>query len=216
MSNLLRIHRMRQSLILLAAEIRKYVADLGKSSYIVMSTGFWYEWSLAIPPAFGFDFANRKVTFFDEGETKISTSTWPQVGRAVAALLSLPVKSEGAKRQACLENFKNQIVYVNSFNVSQKDMLESALRVTDTKEADWTITKEPSKDRCENGLKEIQEGMRVGFAKMMYTRVFYPDGCGDVSDKTINHLLDLPEEDIDEATKRAIERSAGAKWVDGH
>lgn len=58
---------------------RKAITVLGKSSYISVSTWFWYEWSLAIPPAFGFDFVNRAVTFFDEGETKISISTWPQV-----------------------------------------------------------------------------------------------------------------------------------------
>lgn len=58
---------------------RKAISDLGKSSYIAVSTGFWYEWSLGIPAAFGFDFANHAVTYFDEGETKISVSTWPQV-----------------------------------------------------------------------------------------------------------------------------------------
>jgi hypothetical protein len=51
----------------------------GNSSYISITTGFWYEWSLAIGPAFGIDLDKRTVTFFDEGETKISTSTWPQV-----------------------------------------------------------------------------------------------------------------------------------------
>jgi hypothetical protein len=59
--------------------IRKAISDLGKSSYISVVTGFWYEWSLGISSAYGFDFANRKVTFFDDGETKICTSTWPQV-----------------------------------------------------------------------------------------------------------------------------------------
>lgn len=87
-------------------------------------------------------------------------------------------------------------------------MLESALRVTGTKEEDWTITKEPSQERYSSGIKEIQEGKRVGFAKMMYTRVFYPDGCGDFEHKgTLNNLLGLPQESIDEATKVAIERS---------
>lgn len=58
---------------------REAVTDLGKSSYIAVSTGFWYEWSLANPAAYGIDFANRTATLFDDGETKISTSTWPQV-----------------------------------------------------------------------------------------------------------------------------------------
>lgn len=58
---------------------RKAIADIGKSSYIGLSTGFWYEWSLAIPAAYGIDLINHTATLFDEGETKISTSTWPQV-----------------------------------------------------------------------------------------------------------------------------------------
>lgn len=65
--------------VVLAVVTRKAIADLGKSFYIAVPTGFWYEWSLAVPAAFGFDFANRTVTLFDEGETKISISTWPQV-----------------------------------------------------------------------------------------------------------------------------------------
>jgi hypothetical protein len=32
-----------------------------------------------MPVAFGFDFANHTVTLFDEGNTKICVSTWPQV-----------------------------------------------------------------------------------------------------------------------------------------
>jgi len=131
--------------------------------------------------------------------------------------LSLPIKPEGPNKEAYLENFKNKIVYVNSFTVSQKEMLESALRVTGTKEADWTFTKEPSQERFLIGLKEIKEGKRIGFAKMLYTRVFYPDGCGNTEHGrgTINGLLDLPKESIDEATKVAIERSK-VSWIGGH
>ena len=142
------------------------------------------------------------------------TQNSSQAGRSIAALLSLPIKREGSNREACLEDLKNKVVYVNSFTVSQKDMLESALRVTGTKEDDWTITKEPSQERYSSGIKEIQEGKRIGFAKMMYTRVFYPDGCGDFEHNkgTINSLLDLPKENIDEATKAAIERSKISPW----
>ncbi|CAJ2513499.1 Uu.00g016180.m01.CDS01 [Anthostomella pinea] len=202
-------------------ETRRAITDLGKSSYIGISTGFWYEWSLAIPAAFGIDFAKRTATFFDEGETRISISTWPQVGRAVAALLSLPIAppgdSEGtsSSNAACLENFRNQLVYVKSFTVTQREMLASAMRVTGTKESDWTITKEPAQERYTTSLSEIKEGKRVGFAKMMYTRVFFADGVGDFEDgrDTMNGVLGLPEEDLDEATERAFERSKGPSWV---
>ena len=94
-------------------------------------------------------------------------------------------------------------------------MLDSALRVTNTKEDDWTITKEPAQERYSSGIKEMGEGKRIGFAKMMYTRVFYPDGCGDFEHNkgTLNSLLVLPKEDIDEATTAAIQRSKTSSWV---
>jgi hypothetical protein len=193
----------------LAVYTRKAITDVGKSSYIPVCTGFWYEYTLANPAAFGIDLLERSVTFFDEGDTKISVSTWPQIGRAIVALLSLPIKSEASDKGPCLESFKNRVVCINSFTVSQKDMWQSALRTSRTKEDEWTITKQPAQERYSSGLKEIKEGKRIGYAKMMYSRVFYSDGCGDFeyNKGTLNSLLGLPEESIDDATKVAIERS---------
>lgn len=65
--------------LILAVASRKLIADVGKSSYIAVVTGFWYEFSLANPSNYGFNFVDRTVTLYDEGDTKISTSTWPQV-----------------------------------------------------------------------------------------------------------------------------------------
>lgn len=111
--------------------------------------------------------------------------------------------------------FKNKVVYVKSFTISQKDMFHSALRVTGTTENDWQITSQPVKERYLTGLKEMQQGSRAGFAKMIYSRIFYPDGHGDFEHGkgTINALLDLPEEDLDQATEAAIERSKGFPLV---
>ena len=58
---------------------RKLIEDIGKSSFLAVVTGFWYEYSLGKPTNYGIDFVNRTATLFDGGETKISTSTWPQV-----------------------------------------------------------------------------------------------------------------------------------------
>ena len=193
---------------------RELITKLGKSSYIAVSTGFWYEWSLAIKAAYGFDFTNRTVTLFDEGETKISTTTWPQVGRAVANLLSLPIHPEGHDKDRCLDRFKNSQVYVSSFTISQKDMQESVLRTTQTRLEDWKVTKEPAKERYAAGLEAMQTGDRLGFVRMMYTRVFYPDDSGNYEKTrgTINDLLGLPKENIDEGTKAAIQRSKEVSW----
>lgn len=61
------------------AATRELIEQIGKSNYIGVNTGFWYEYSLGIPKNFGFSFAERKVQFYDDGNTKISASTWPQV-----------------------------------------------------------------------------------------------------------------------------------------
>ncbi|KAK6000685.1 hypothetical protein QM012_003410 [Aureobasidium pullulans] len=195
---------------------RQQIASKGqdKTKYIAVTTGFWYEWSLAIAPAYGFDFAKKAVTFFDDGETIINTTTWPQIGQAVAALLSLPISAEESCK-GCLSDLGNQQVYISSFAVSQKDILESVLRVTGTRSEGWSITYEPSKQRYADGLEEIKQGKKIGFAKMMYTRVFYQDGCGNFgkSRGTLNELLELPQEDLDEFTALAIERSKETQWV---
>lgn len=189
---------------------RAQIMELGKSAMLDVACGFWYEWSLAIPASYGFDFANKTVTFFDHGTTKISTSTWPQVGRAVAALMSLPIMPEDGNKERCLEHFKNSTVYVNSFTISQQDMFDSVLRVTGEKAEDWKITREPARERYAAAAKALKEGTdKTAFAKMMYTRVFYDDGNGnfEVNRGLANEILGLQKDDLDEATKRAIKRA---------
>ena len=61
---------------------RDAVAKLGKSSYIAICTGFWYEYTLAMPHSFGIDLQKRQALLFDEGKTKVSLATMPQVCQA--------------------------------------------------------------------------------------------------------------------------------------
>ena len=203
-----------------ANENLQHITNLGQSSYLAMITSFWYEWSLAIPLAYGFDFENRTVTMFDDGNTKITTSTWPQCGRAVASLLSLKVSPDGADdKSVCLDQFKNHWIYTSSFTVSQKDMLDSVLRVTNTKLDDWTVKHEPSQERYQAGLEQLKAGDRQnGFVKVLYTRVFFPDGTGNVekSQGLHNDALGLPKEDLDEYTKLAIKRAEELKSGSGY
>ena len=170
---------------------------------------------MSLGAGFGIDFPKKQVTFYDVGETKISTSTWPQIGRAVAALLSLPVQAEESSKEACLEHYKNHLVYTKSFTVSQREMFQSALRVTGTNEAEWTITFEPAEERYSQGIEQIQKGERTGYAKMMYTRVFFKDGVGNTekSRGVANEVFNLPQEDLDEATSRAELRSRSPQWT---
>ena len=185
---------------------RAHIEKLGKSSWIGVTCGFWYEYSLAAgPPTLGFDFKTRTITFIDDGNTKINSCTWRQVGRGVAKLLALKIQSDDD--EPCLAHYENKFIYVSSFRVSQKDMLDSVMRVTGTTLNDWTIKHEPSPSRYKAGLEAMYKGDFSGFAQMMYSRVFYQDGSGDyeTSKGLQNGVLGLPKEDLDEATKVAIE-----------
>lgn len=179
------------------------IKDLG-ASYVTICCGYWYEWSLALGNQwFGIDIKNNKVTFFDDGKTKINVSTWDQCGRAVAALLDLP--ESGAK--PALSDWKNEVLYFDSWKLSQRDMLDSLNRVLGTTDKDWEITYEPTEKRYKDGIEEQKNGIFTGFAKMIYSRIFFPTGDGDYESTRglSNELLNLPKEDLDEYTKKTVE-----------
>ncbi|KAK7966569.1 uncharacterized protein PG986_000846 [Apiospora aurea] len=193
--------------------VRKHIEERGVSGWIGVVCGFWYDFSLGGSPSrYGFDFGNRSVMLFDEGTQPINTTTFPQVGRAVARLLALPTERESVGgsggRKGSLADFRNGFVYISSFCVSQRDMLESALRVTGTQLEDWNISHEGSAERYAKGLQMMKEGNRVGFVQAMYTRTFFPndDGAYEKSRGLDNELLSLPVEDLDEFTGLAVAR----------
>lgn len=175
--------------------------------WVTVCCGFWYDYSLAGGEArFGFDFDKRALTIYDDGNTKNSTSTLKQVGRAVAKVLSLKeLPDDENDTTLTLSSFLCKGVYLKSFVVSQSEMFESVKRVTNTTVADWTVTHEPSKKRYEDGLAQVKGGNMAGFSKLLYARAFYPEDPSDVSDKAQNELLGLPEESLDEATREGVE-----------
>ncbi|KAK4931677.1 hypothetical protein LTR49_001742 [Elasticomyces elasticus] len=181
--------------------IRKYIEEKGVN-WVSCVCGFWYEFSLSgAEIRYGFDFKKRSLTIFDDGKVKHTVSSWPQVGRAVSKLLALPVSGSSP----CLEDWKNKQLCISSFTLSQRDMFDSVLRVTNTQESDWTITNEGTQDRLKRGQEMMKQGNFAGFAIMLYVSVFFPNGRGDNTALNQNDKLGLPKEDLDEATKVAVE-----------
>ena len=201
-----------------AQATRELIASHAPLSYTAVTCGFWYEFSLSGSAyRYGFDFKNKTVVFIDDGTTKINTSSWPHCGKAVASLLSLKLlPDDESDKSPTLSQFRNDFIRVSSFRVSQKDMFASILRCTGEKESDWKVSYEKSKERYEAGNKLMQEGNREGFAQLMYTRVFYPDGTGDYeSRKGLSHqALGLKGEDLDHYTQIAIDMAKeGPKYA---
>lgn len=190
-------------------QARDLVVSLGKSAYLSMVSSFWYEFSLAGSESrYGFDFPTKHMTFYDEGKTAINTSTFLQCGRAVAALLSLKILPEDENdKSPTISQFRNKPVFLSSFSISQKDMFDSVLRVTGTKEQDWTIGYQDSRERYKKGLEKMKAGDRQGYAELLYARGFYPTDEANFEKRGLlhNELLGLPKEDLDEATKRGVD-----------
>ena len=192
--------------------IQKYIEEVGQSCWIDFVSGPWYELSLgSTADRFGFDFKEKRVTFFDDGNAKINTSTWEQTGRAVAQVLALDKEVGNGDNKLTLSGLKNQLLFFSSFLVSQRDMFQSVLRVAGSREEDWDITYENSAKRYKEGLDAMKQGARTGALRAMYSRSFFieEDGFGSAafepSRGTYNEALGLPVEDLDERTRAAIE-----------
>jgi hypothetical protein len=191
------------------------IESLGISSYLLLVCNFWYEFSLGGgPDRYGFDFKKRSFVLFDDGNVAINTSTWPQCGRAIANLLSLKeLPDDETDQSPTLSQFRNGSIYISSFRLSQRDMLESVKRVTGTTDADWTITHESAEQRWQDGQAALQQGNMKAFPKMLYSRMFFPNGDGDYQSSRglHNDLLGLTVEDLDEFTAIGVRMGANGE-----
>lgn len=196
------------------APVKQQMEKLGLS-WIGVTCSFWYEFSLGGgSDRYGFDFEKRTLTFFDDGNTRINTSTWAQCGNAVASLLSLKVLPDDQNDKAPnLSQFRNKMVRISSFTVNQKEMFDSVLRVTGTSADDWKISQEDSPARYKAAAEAMRKGDFSAYVTMMYTRIFFQDGVGnyEASKGLDNEVLGLPKEDLDEYTKAAVEYSKAGK-----
>jgi hypothetical protein len=102
------------------ASVRE-IEEIG-SNWIAIKPNFWYEYSMGVGPfAFEFDFP-KSVTFYDDGKSKVKTTTWPQTGRASAALVNLKKLPEDEDdKSITLTQLQNKPLYISSFTLNQRD-----------------------------------------------------------------------------------------------
>jgi hypothetical protein len=192
---------------------RDLIESLGLS-WIGVTCGFWYEYSLSGPGLYGIDIGKREVVFFDDGNTKLNTSTWEQTGRAVAAILAMPILPQDEEDEnLTLTSYRNRMLFVKSFAVSQREMFDALKRVTATSDHDWNISSVSAKERFAKANEDLKGGNRWAFATRLYTRYFIDDaGLFEKNHALENEKLELPVEDLDEATKKAVELQKGGWW----
>ncbi|KAH7381773.1 NmrA-like family protein [Cadophora sp. MPI-SDFR-AT-0126] len=82
-------------------------------SWTAIVVGSLFDWTFQYPGLMGWNLPQRKATIFDGGEYEFEATNLSQMGLAIAACL----------KPEYFESTKNQHVYVNSFTVTQSQIL---------------------------------------------------------------------------------------------
>jgi hypothetical protein len=152
----------------------------------------------------GVDLKTRTAELFDGGHVRANFTTLRRVGQSLAAVLSQP--------DAQLAAYRNGWVYFSSFCVSQRDILDSAVRVTSTREdADWTV-KQGSALAVRDAAKEAAaRGDGLAAAQSLFTLMFSEGFGGDYSHKLIDYeQLGLEKEENLDGVMRELIAELGA------
>ncbi|KAF2166714.1 hypothetical protein M409DRAFT_22770 [Zasmidium cellare ATCC 36951] len=120
-------------------DVLRYIEKLSETytgvSYIAVATGPWLDTSINAV-LFGISIRSRTYTHYPDAGY-FSTTTKEQVGRGLAALLSLPVHP--TPESAGLDSYANKFVYIASHRLNQDDLFAAIKRFSRTNDADWTI-----------------------------------------------------------------------------
>ncbi|KAI9702752.1 MAG: hypothetical protein M1836_007966 [Candelina mexicana] len=187
---------------------RREIEELGVSQWIGVACSLWFDFSLKLG-MFGIDIAKRTAEIYDDGTNAFTTCTVAQTGRAVARLLALPTtSSEGPS----LSDYANKFIYINSFYVSQNEMLASVQRATKTTPSDWTVTYKPLDQWIQEGHEKFAKGDRWGMVGVLYGNTFKKGVADRFHGRELaNKKLGLEEENVDEIVKKVVEEIEGTK-----
>ncbi|KAK5052051.1 hypothetical protein LTR84_002855 [Exophiala bonariae] len=198
-------------------DARKLVGELGvdehgnrTSSWIGIINNPWYDWSL--PDGYlGIHPKTREVTFFDKGDLRVYMSTIELSGKATARVLSLPLHAD-AGTQRTLPSYANKFVYVRGFEVSQRDILESVQRATNTTDKDWKFHSSSAKEHIDDGHKMLAQGNMAGIMNLIFGNTFIPGIGADYRGAPLDNVaLGLDGvEGLDKVTATTLQVALGA------
>lgn len=162
-----------------------------KISWTVLITGSLFDWGLKIPSFGGWNIPARTVTIYDGGNIPYEATNLDQVGKAIAASLKNSELS------------KNQYVYVNSFTITQNEVLKAVEKATGEK---FTVSQSTAEELWQDGAAKLKGGQKFGVLAMIAS-VFY--GKGGLANYSVtrglwNEKLDLPQENLDECLKKYV------------
>lgn len=175
--------------------VREHLIKLSQQSsdftWTSLVCGHFFDWSLEFLHVW---LQERKADILDDGESKWSASTLAQIGEATARILERP------------DVTKNKMIYIQSFLISQNQVVESFEKATGSK---WTRNvfdsdtyRAGEKKKADAGDKEANENL-----------VWYL-GAVDANWTTRENFamkdLGLEDEDFDTIVKRTVAKFNGS------
>lgn len=178
-------------------EYRDLIESLGMS-WIAVANNPWFDWSLK-GGLWGIDIAQKKATLYDVDDAKFNTTTLQQTAAGVANLLSLPDET--------LDQYKNKPVYLKSFRVNQREILDSVLRATAAKENEWEIKNADANQSIDRWMQEAAKGDLRAFQLAFYVAHMQKGRGGDYDAKAIKDMevLGMEEQNLDEVVEAVVE-----------
>ncbi|KAI9727339.1 MAG: hypothetical protein M1828_006959 [Chrysothrix sp. TS-e1954] len=188
-------------------QFRERVEELGRSSWIGMITNPWFDMSFAMG-FYGINVKDRTASFFGDGGVRINTTVLSTAGRSVAALLSLPVSTTDGKPS--LSDYKNKNVYVSSFNMTQRELLEEVQTATQTTDSDWKVSSRPVDEVIVDGHARLKQGDFMGMINVLLGNTFKAGMGGEYeSTKGLdNQKLGLPKDDFRAEVGKAVKTAS--------
>ncbi|KAJ9636004.1 hypothetical protein H2204_005501 [Knufia peltigerae] len=179
----------------IVAYLQSKQATISWSAIIV---GAFFDAILEVPGALGLNLAENTMTIFDGGDVEFEATNVDQIGRAVAAVLS----------PEHFDSTANQYVYVNSFTLTQNQMLHilqdltgNKLEVKHAKKADM---RKDSQEKIKSDPDKGDVWARGSFEGIILIMLNEGGFC-EYSNKgrLWNKRLGLPEGNV-EATIKAV------------
>jgi putative NADH-flavin reductase len=178
----------------LVREYLQHLAQDGKLTWTSLVTGHFFDFGLESGLLLMY-VKEKKVTMIDEGEIMWSASTLERVGEAVVAVLG----REDATR--------NRMLYVQSFCVSQKQVVDICEMVQGGKWEVEDVTREDfiSKNKERMNRNPADHDARENLVGV----VGIIDGDWRKKDGFANEMLGLKEENLEDVVRKVLEGQKG-------
>jgi len=173
-------------------KLRRHLQDLAEKnpgfSWTALVCGHFFDWE---PKFLHIDIAARRAALLDDGNVKASASTLGQVGKATAKVLESADKAE----------MRNRTLYVQSFCVTQRQVLEAFERATGTK---WEVEMFDSAKFLADQRAKMDAGDKNAMEEVVWW-LGTLEADWESEDGFAMSLLGLEEENLDEVVKRMVE-----------